>query len=300
MLRPLLLLAHLLSFDGVQEASELRGKITDSSGRPLSGARVTILTPQRGVVKTVDTATDGTFTVTSLEPGSYLVIARAQGLEEPQAAVDVAAHAPSSITLALAIAGVRETVSITASPGTALDVANATQAVNVISQADIEQRAPVVTAQAFSEETGVALQRTSPTVAGVFVRGLTGNKVNVFVDGVRYSNSAQRGGVNTFLDLIDQSYLEGIEGLRGPKAPSTAATRSAAASSSFPRSRRSGPATARGSADRWTCGRPPDIAAPPAPRPDRCRAPRSRYSGPLPRSPWAMSAPAAASTRTRR
>ncbi|HTM34672.1 MAG TPA: TonB-dependent receptor plug domain-containing protein [Vicinamibacterales bacterium] len=218
MLRPLLLLAHLLSFDGVQEASELRGTITDSSGRPLSGARVTILTPQRGVVKTVDTATDGTFTVTSLEPGSYLVIARAEGLEERQAAVDVTARAPSSITLALSIAGVRETVSVTASPGTALDVSSTAQAVNVISQADIEHRAPVVTAQAFSEEAGVALQRTSPTMAGVFVRGLTGNKVNVFVDGVRYSNSAQRGGVNTFLDLIDQSYLEGIEVLRGPNS----------------------------------------------------------------------------------
>lgn len=38
------------------------------------------------------------------------------------------------------------------------------------------------------------LQRTSPTMAGVVVRGLTGNKVTVLVDGVRYSNGAQRGG----------------------------------------------------------------------------------------------------------
>ena len=55
-------------------------------------------------------------------------------------------------------------------------------------------------------------------MAGIFVRGLTGNKVNVFVDGVRYSNGAQRGGVNTFLDLIDPSVLEGIEVLRGPNS----------------------------------------------------------------------------------
>ncbi len=52
-------------------------------------------------------------------------------------------------------------------------------------------------------------------MAGIFVRGLTGNKVNVFVDGVRYSNGAQRGGVNTFLDLIDPSTLDGMEVLRG-------------------------------------------------------------------------------------
>ncbi len=62
------------------------------------------------------------------------------------------------------------------------------------------------------------LQRTSPTMAGIFVRGLTGNKVNVFVDGVRYSTSAARGGVNTFLDLIEPTSLEGVEVLRGPNS----------------------------------------------------------------------------------
>ncbi|HEY7699018.1 MAG TPA: TonB-dependent receptor, partial [Vicinamibacteria bacterium] len=59
---------------------------------------------------------------------------------------------------------------------------------------------------------------TSPTMAGVFIRGLTGNKVNVFVDGVRYGNGAQRGGVNTFLDLIEATSLEEIEILRGPNS----------------------------------------------------------------------------------
>jgi len=75
-----------------------------------------------------------------------------------------------------------------------------------------------VVAQAVEGEAGVHLQQTSPTMAGIFVRGLTGNKVNVFVDGVRYSNGAQRGGVNTFLDLIEPDALETIEILRGPSS----------------------------------------------------------------------------------
>jgi outer membrane receptor protein involved in Fe transport len=85
----------------------------------------------------------------------------------------------------------------------------------VISAEEIMLRAKTVVAQAVDGEAGVHLQRTSPGMAGIFVRGLTGNKVNVFVDGVRYSNGAQRGGVNTFLDLIDPSLLDGIEVLRG-------------------------------------------------------------------------------------
>ena len=90
-----------------------------------------------------------------------------------------------------------------------------------------------VVAQAIEGEAGVALQRTSPTMAGMFVRGLTGNKVNVFVDGVRYSNGAQRGGVNTFLDLIEPDVAR-VDRSRcaDPRAHSTAAMRSVEASSS--------------------------------------------------------------------
>ena len=50
------------------------------------------------------------------------------------------------------------------------------------------------------------------------MRGLTGNKVNVFVDGVRYSTAAQRGGVSTFFDLIDPELLDSVEVLRGPNS----------------------------------------------------------------------------------
>jgi outer membrane receptor protein involved in Fe transport len=217
--RILVTLALLLGLASAAKAAGLRGTVTDSSGGPLARATVLVLTPQRVVVATTETGQDGTFSVPDLAPGSYLVIARAPGLEERQSAVDVrAGEASASVELALTVAGVRETVSVTASPGSVLETTATAQAVNVISRSDIEQRAPAVTAQAFGEETGVVLQRTSPTMAGVFVRGLTGNKVNVFVDGIRYSNSAQRGGVNTFLDLIDQSYLEGIEVLRGPNS----------------------------------------------------------------------------------
>ena len=55
---------------------------------------------------------------------------------------------------------------------------------------EIALRAKAVLAQVANEEAGLHLQRTSPTIGGIFVRGLTGNKVNVFVDGVRYSTGA--------------------------------------------------------------------------------------------------------------
>ena len=73
-------------------------------------------------------------------------------------------------------------------------------------------------AQVVDEEPGVNLQRTSPSLSAVFVRGLTGRNVAVYVDGVRYTTSAQRGGVGTFFSLIEPSSLETVEILRGPNS----------------------------------------------------------------------------------
>jgi outer membrane receptor protein involved in Fe transport len=92
------------------------------------------------------------------------------------------------------------------------------QAVNLLRSEKIEQRSKSVVAQVAQEEPGLALQRTSSTISGIYVRGLTGNKVSVFVDGVRFSTSAARGGINTFLNLLDASSLESVEILRGPNS----------------------------------------------------------------------------------
>ena len=106
-------------------------------------------------------------------------------------------------------------MTVTATPGLAQELQAVSQPVNVIESGAIFERAKEVVGQAVAEQTGVHLLRTSPTMAGIYVRGLTGAKVNVFVDGVRYSTSTARGGVNTFLDLIEPTNLQGVEVLRG-------------------------------------------------------------------------------------
>ena len=42
--------------------------------------------------------------------------------------------------------------------------------------------------------------------------------MNTYVDGIRYSNSAARGGVNTFFNLFEADLLDGVEVLRGPSS----------------------------------------------------------------------------------
>ena len=88
----------------------------------------------------------------------------------------------------------------------------------MVNEREILERGTEVVAQVVDEEQGVNLQRTSPSLSAVFVRGLTGRNVAVYVDGVRYTTSAQRGGVGTFFSLIEPSSLETVEILRGPNS----------------------------------------------------------------------------------
>jgi outer membrane receptor for ferrienterochelin and colicin len=199
-------------------AITVTGTVRDASGAPVPAAEVALLTPELTGIARTATDGEGRFTLAIPAPGTFLLIVRAKAFDEVQHAFTAVAGLPSSIDIVIQPAGLREEVTVTASRGTVEELRRAGQAVNVVDEREIGARVKTVVAQAIEGEAGVHLQRTSPTMAGIFVRGLTGNKINVFVDGVRFSNGAQRGGVNTFLDLIEAESLETIEVLRGPSS----------------------------------------------------------------------------------
>jgi hemoglobin/transferrin/lactoferrin receptor protein len=196
----------------------VHGVVRDSSGAAVRDAEILIATPERASVATARSDAEGRFQIDVPVPGRYLLVVSSPGFKEARQSLTIVDPGMKPVDIVLHVAVVEEDVTVTASPGVVQDVRTAGQPVNVIDAREILERVDTVVAEAVSGEAGVQLQRTSPTMAGVFVRGLTGNKVNVFVDGIRYSNGAQRGGVNTFLDLIEPGMLEGIEVLRGPSS----------------------------------------------------------------------------------
>jgi hemoglobin/transferrin/lactoferrin receptor protein len=205
------------SFSNLAAAASLNGTVKDGSGGAIAAATITVLTAQQAVVATTTTDGSGAFTIQHIVPGEYVVRVVASGFRPQQVGLHYT-EGRGPLDIVMDLAGLEEDVTVTASPGVVEPTDRAVQRVSVITREDIERRVGTVVAQALTEEAGVHLQQTSPTMAGVFIRGLTGNKVNVFVDGVRYSNGAQRGGVNTFLNLIDQSAVDTIEVLHGPSS----------------------------------------------------------------------------------
>lgn len=199
-------------------AASVSGWVKDSTGAAVEKASIALLSGDRDVWGTATSDAIGRFEIKNVAPARYLLVVKARGFRDRRQAIGVESGKATSVEVVLGEPAIEEEITVTADRGGVLSVEDQPQPVTVISEDVIAARAKAVVAQAANEEASVHLQRTSPTIAGIYVRGLTGKNVNVFVDGVRYSNSAQRGGVNTFLDLIEPSSLESIEVLRGPQS----------------------------------------------------------------------------------
>ena len=200
------------------ETGSVQGVVRAPGGAPVAGVAVTLHGPQGTVAAAQRTGEDGAFRLEAA-PGSYVLAAAQPGFATRRVALRVEPGGElREVQVELRAETFREEVTVSASPGRADALDNVAQRVNVIGEEEIALQARAVLAQAVAGHVGLHVQRTSPTIGGVFVRGLTGTKVNVYVDGVRYTTSAQRGGISTFFDLVEPESLEAIEVVRGPSS----------------------------------------------------------------------------------
>jgi hemoglobin/transferrin/lactoferrin receptor protein len=193
----------------IQNSLKISGTVTDSNGSVIVGAKVVL---PGAFEQTVVTNNDGFFTFNNLPRGDYELKVSADGFS-PQTQKFSLADQNQNIEIRLSIGESR--ITVTAEIGQETERLNVPQAVSIIDQNEIMRRSTAVLAQAVEGKAGVRMQRTSPTIGGVSVRGLAGKNVSVYVDGVRYTNSAQRGGINTFFNLNEPTNLQSIEILRG-------------------------------------------------------------------------------------
>ena len=192
----------------------LAGSVKDASGAVVVRARVSLLSSNQSILRTIETDREGRFRFDDVQPGAYELLVSLPGFNIDRRAVTVTREKPVDGEVVLSVRQITEEVTVTAETGSARDRDAVPLQVNVMSDLAVAQRATAVLAQVADEEVGVSVQRTSPTIGAVLVRGLT--EVGVYVDGVRYTNSTQRGGINTFFNLNDPTSLHAVEVLRGP------------------------------------------------------------------------------------
>lgn len=217
------LLLGLLSLTMIAKAQQndpgsVSGVVKDRNGAVVAGARVLLIQTQQAVLRSTRSEADGRYRFDDVLPGSYEIRVSRADFSNQRVPVQLLAGESTDIPVTLEVAQLTDDVTITAEAGQVQDKNRVVQQVNVISEEAISQRTTDVLAQVADEEAGLALQRTSPTIGAIFVRGLTGKNVAVYVDGVRYSTSTGRGGINTFFNLNEPGDLRAVEVLRGPNS----------------------------------------------------------------------------------
>jgi hemoglobin/transferrin/lactoferrin receptor protein len=192
-----------------QTANQISGTIKDQNGAVVAEARISLSGKQSR--REIVTDASGAFNFRNLPTGEYELEIVAEGFASIVQKINTGAGKNVEIVLQIG----ETNLTVTAEVGQTVERENVPQAVSLIGSEAILERAATVLAEAATEEAGVNVQRTSPTLGGIFVRGLAGKNVVVYVNGVRYTNSAQRGGINTFFNLNEPSALQSIEILRG-------------------------------------------------------------------------------------
>ncbi len=187
-------------------------EVVDASGAGVAGARVALRNGPLAVMASQETDRLGRCWFGGAAAGRFLITVTAKGFAERT----VTATVPGRTVVALAVGVFAEEITVAAEAGQVVSTDMAAQRTTVLDAAEVRERTVMALTEAGTGETGVEQVRTSSTMGSFFIRGLTGKNVAVYRDGVRYTTSAQRGGVSTFQNLVDASNLGSVEFVRGP------------------------------------------------------------------------------------
>ncbi len=91
-------------------------------------------------------------------------------------------------------------------------------AISVIGQEEIERELPRTVPEALNLLPGVLVQKTASGHGSPYIRGFTGNRTLLVIDGVRYNNATFRDGANEYFAQIDTFTIDQIELVAGPSS----------------------------------------------------------------------------------
>ena len=194
----------------------LRGKVLDSSRSPLQGARVTATPDHQGTTASTDTDSSGNFAVL-LDFDRYTIKISAPGFIDAVQQINAVGDAGERREFVLQVAGVQETVSVSATPEYGAIVSSATkmpvplrdvpQSITVVSKELIKDQLMMNVGDVVRYVPGITYHQGENNRDQVIIRG-NSSSADFFVDGVR-------DDVQYYRDLYN---LERFEALKGPNA----------------------------------------------------------------------------------
>jgi outer membrane receptor protein involved in Fe transport len=119
------------------ETAQITGTVTDQSGGVLAGTTITVKSVGTGATRTVRTSSDGTYTVSNLLPGEYVVTASSSGFAQTERRLSLTVGSRMGQDFRLEVASSSSTVQISESP-VAINTESETLS-QVVSQSEIRE-----------------------------------------------------------------------------------------------------------------------------------------------------------------
>lgn len=200
----------------VAGAHNLSGRVMDTGGSPVNGARVEVTAQQRSAL----TDSAGVFTLRELSEGVHLIEISRLGYAPAHLEVvfgranGATAAAVDQIEVILRAAPLEvQGLTVTGLAGSR-DPLSASQATTSLSGRALRERSGPTLAQTLEFEAGIASRTQGPSASMPILRGMTGDRILILQDGQRSGDIA-----GTSVDhgmTIDPLSAERIEVIRGP------------------------------------------------------------------------------------
>ncbi|HKD83270.1 MAG TPA: TonB-dependent receptor [Terriglobales bacterium] len=185
----------------------VRGVVHDPQHHPVAGAQITLQAADSQYKQTIATSNDGEFYFDAVPLGKYTVTVDASGFTTQSQALTVVSGSAPVLHYALALAGAKEEVTVTASPE-AVDPDSPRRDI-LISQKQIFQYAGVDSSTSFKMITNF-VPGSYMVHDQLHVRG--GHQVTWAIDGVPVPNTAIASSVGPQFNPKDISYLQAETG----------------------------------------------------------------------------------------
>lgn len=199
-------------------AARVAGQIVDATAAALNGAAVTISCGSTKRVATTDG--DGRYSI-EIAPGSYEVSVRKSGFAHSSEVVQLNAGQSLDYNVQVSVAGVADTVTVTAGGFEQL-VRNAPASVSIVSSEELQTRRVSDLAQALIDVEGVDVGQDVGKTGGMTIsmRGMPSDYTLFLIDGKRQNpagNVTPNGFTETSTSFMPPAAaIERIEVVRGP------------------------------------------------------------------------------------